>query len=155
MKFICPLVVVDDIKNSRYLYERILAQTVKMDYGENITFEGDFAIHQRDHFESLIGKKDIIKKSNSFELYFEHDDLPDIINKIKELDLELVHEIIEQPWKQRVFRFYDYDKNMIEIAERMEHVAYRLSQQNYSHDDICKITYLDKESVEKAIKEYS
>lgn len=155
MKFICPLVVVDDIKNSRYLYERILAQTVKMDYGENITFEGDFAIHQRDHFESLIGKKDIIKKSNSFELYFEHDDLPDIINKIKELDLELVHEIIEQPWKQRVFRFYDYDKNMIEIAERMEHVAYRLSQQNYSHDDICKTTYLDKESVEKAIKEYS
>ncbi len=155
MKFICPLVVVDDIKKSRYLYESVLEQTVKMDFGENVTFEGDFAIHQREHFQSLIDNKDIIKKSNSFELYFEHDDLPDIVRKIKELNFEFVHEILEQPWKQQVFRFYDYDKNMIEIGERMEHVASRLSKQNHSIDDICKITYLDKETVEKAIKEYS
>lgn len=155
MKYICPLVVVDDIKRSRYLYESILGQTVKMDFGENVTFEGDFSIHQRDHFQSLIGNKSVIKKSNSFELYFEHDALPDIVEIIKELNLEFVHEIVEQPWKQQVVRFYDYDMNMIEIGERMEHVAYRLSQQNYTYDDICKITYLDKESVEKAIKEYS
>jgi hypothetical protein len=155
VKFICPLVVVDDIKKARYLYESILEQTVKMDFGENVTFEGDFAIHQRDHFKSLIGIKDIVKKSNSFELYFEHDDLSEIVSKIKELDLEFIHEIEEQPWKQQVVRFYDHDKNIIEIGERMEHVAYRLSQQNYSFDDICKITYLGKEAVENAIKEYS
>lgn len=155
MKFICPLIVVDDIKKSRYLYESILEQTVKMDFGENLTFEGDFAIHQRNHFQSLIGDKNVIKKSNSFELYFEHDDLTEMVEKIYELDLEFVHEIMEQPWKQQVIRFYDYDKNMIEIGERLEHVAYRLSQQNYSLEDICRITYLDKESAKKAIKEYS
>jgi len=155
MKFICPLVVVDDIEKSRHFYESILGQTVKMDFGENVTFKGDFVIHQRDHFQSLINKREIIQKSNSFELYFEHDDLPDIVNKIKELNLEFVHEIVEQPWKQQVLRFYDYDKNMIEIGERMEHVAYRLSQKNYSLEEICKITYLDKETVDKAIKEYS
>ncbi|HOF02251.1 MAG TPA: glyoxalase/bleomycin resistance/dioxygenase family protein [Spirochaetota bacterium] len=155
MKFICPLVVVDNIKKSRYLYESVLGQTVKMDFGENVTFEGDFAIHQREHFQSLIDKRDIIKKSNSFELYFEHDDLADIVNKIKNLNLEFVHEIVEQPWKQQVIRFYDFDKNMIEIGERLEHVAYRLFQQNHSLDEICKITYLDKETVEKAINEYS
>ena len=54
MKFICPLIVVDDIKKSRHLYEVILGQTVKMDFGENVTFEGDFAIHQRAHFQKLI-----------------------------------------------------------------------------------------------------
>jgi len=36
MKFICPLVVVEDVKKSRFLYEKILGQTVKMDLGENI-----------------------------------------------------------------------------------------------------------------------
>ena len=155
MKFICPLVVVDDINKSRHLYESILEQTVKMDFGENVTFEGDFAIHQLKHFQRLISNKEIIKKSNSFELYFEHDDLQDMADKIKKMGFEFVHEIIEQPWRQQVFRFYDYDKNLIEIGESMEHVAYRLSQQNHSIDEICKITYLDKDTVEKAIKEYS
>ena len=154
MKFICPLIVVDDIKKSRHLYEVILGQTVKMDFGENVTFEGDFAIHQRAHFQKLINK-DVIKMSNSFELYFEHDNLHEIIKKIKELDLEFVHEISEQPWKQLVVRFYDYDKNIIEIGESILHVAYRLSLQKYSIEDICKITYLDIDTVQQAIKEYS
>jgi catechol 2,3-dioxygenase-like lactoylglutathione lyase family enzyme len=155
MKFICPLIVVDDIKKSRHFYENVLGQTVKMDFGENVTFHGDFAIHQKDHFISLTGKTDITAKSNNFELYFEHDDLPDIISTLKALDLEFVHEIVEQPWKQQVIRFYDFDKNMIEIGERMEHVAFRLSKQNYSIEEICRITYLDKEAVENAIEEYS
>jgi catechol 2,3-dioxygenase-like lactoylglutathione lyase family enzyme len=151
----CPLIVVSDIKRSREFYENILAQTVKVDFGENVTFVGDFAIHQKKHFESLINNAEIKEKSNNFELYFEHDDLEDIVSKIKKIDLEFVHEIVEQPWKQQVVRFYDYDKNMIEIGERMEHVAYRLSKQNYSIEEICKITYLSKETVENAIKEYS
>ena len=155
MKYMCPLIVVSDIKRAREFYENILAQTVKVDFGENVTFVGDFAIHQKKHFESLINNAEIKEKSNNFELYFEHDDLEDILSKIKKLDLEFVHEIVEQPWKQQVVRFYDYDKNMIEIGERMEHVAYRLSKQNYSIEEICKITYLSKETVENAIKEYS
>ncbi|HDP67021.1 MAG TPA: glyoxalase/bleomycin resistance/dioxygenase family protein [Candidatus Marinimicrobia bacterium] len=155
MKFICPLIVVDDIKKSRHLYENILGQTVKKDFGENVIFAGDFAIHQRDHFQALIGNREIIKKSNSFELYFEHDELPEIVGKIKALDLELVHDIVAQPWQQLVVRFYDYDKNLIEVGERLEHVAFRLFRNNYSMDKICQITHLSKEAVENAIKEYS
>lgn len=155
MKFICPLIVVEDIKRSRHFYETILCQTVKMDFGENVTFEGGFSIHERKHFQSLINNRDITKKSNNFELYFEHEDLPSIVEKIKKIELEFVHEIVEQPWRQQVVRFYDFDKNMIEIGERMEHVAFRLSCQNISHEDICRITYLDKDAVKNAIKEYS
>ncbi|MBN1185450.1 MAG: VOC family protein [Bacteroidales bacterium] len=151
----CPLIVVSDIKRSREFYENVLTQTVKVDFGENVTFVGDFAIHQKKHFESLINNAEIKEKSNNFELYFEHEDLDNIVSKIKKLGLEFVHEVVEQPWKQQVVRFYDYDKNMIEIGERMEHVAFRLSKQNYSLEEICKITYLNEESVKNAIKEYS
>ena len=45
--------------------------------------------------------------------------------------------------------------NNFYIGERMEHVAYRLSKQDYSIDEICKITYLVKEVVLKSIDEYS
>ncbi len=155
MKFICPLVVVEDVQKSRFLYEQILGQTVKMDFGENITFHGDFAIHQKNHFKTLINNSPISIKSNNFELYFEDDDLETIVNKLRDNDFEFLHEIIEQPWKQKVVRFYDYDKNIIEIGERMEHVAYRLSKQNNSIKEICKTTYLPEDVVQKSIEQYS
>ena len=154
MKFICPLVVVDDIEKSRFLYESLLNQEVKTDFGENVTYKGGFSIHQKKHFCSLIKKKDIIQKSNSFELYFEEDDLEPVVVELKKLGFEFVHELQEQPWRQKVVRFYDYDKNMIEIGERMEHVAYRLSLEGKSLKQISKITYLPEHIVENSIIEY-
>lgn len=126
-----------------------------MDYGENITFHGDFAIHHKSHFKSLINNDQILSKSNNFDLYFEDDNLETIVNKLKENGFEFIHKIIEQPWKQKVIRFYDYDKNIIEIGERMEHAAYCLSKQNYSIEEISKITYLPEDVVQKSIEEYS
>ncbi len=155
MKYICTLIVVEDVQKSRFLYEKILGQTVKMDFGENITFHGDFAIHQKSHFKSLINNSPISLKSNNFELYFEDDNLEPMVNKLKDNGFEFIHDIREQPWKQKVVRFYDYDKNIIEIGERMEHVAYRLSKQNYSIEEISKITYLPDHVVQESIKEYS
>jgi catechol 2,3-dioxygenase-like lactoylglutathione lyase family enzyme len=148
-------VVVNDIARARDFYERILKQTVVTDFGENIAFKGGFAIHQKDHFKNLIMNNPIQHRSNNFELYFEYDQIDEIVILLKNENIEFIHEIIEQPWKQRVIRFYDHDKNIIEIGERMEHVAFRLYKENTSIDEIIKTTYLSKESIENAIKEYS
>jgi hypothetical protein len=78
MKYICPLIVVEDINRSRYLYERILKQKVKEDHGANVVFEGDFAIHQKEHLQSLINNYPIIRYANSFELYLEEEHLEEI-----------------------------------------------------------------------------
>lgn len=155
MKFICSLVVVEDIQKSRKLYEDLLGQKVKSDYGENVTFEGDFAIHEKKHYQSLIPGHPVTKGGNSYELYFEEDDLPAVADKVKAHGLELLHDVLEQPWKQRVIRFYDYDKNIIEVGERLEHVAYRLYKEGESLEEISKITYLSQEIVKQAIEQYS
>ena len=155
MKFMAALIVVENIEKSRHFYEKILGQTVKIDFGENVTFKGDFAIHQKSHFQNLIDSKPVTQKSNSCELYFEHDELEPLVQELKKLDLEFIHEIREQPWKQQVVRFYDFDKNLIEIGERMEHVAFRLSKQGLSIDEIAKITYLEPNAVKSAIQEYT
>lgn len=156
MNYVCPLVVVEDVKKSRQLYETLLGQTVKVDFGENITFQGDFALHQKSHFKNLINDAPIASKSNNFELYFEtDDDLESIVNTLKEEKLEFAHDIVEQPWRQQVVRFYDYDFNLIEIGEKMEHVAYRLHQEGLSVAEISKVTYLPEDMVKKAIEDYS
>jgi GNAT superfamily N-acetyltransferase len=154
MEFICPLIVVEDVQRSCRLFEELLDQKVKADFGENITFEAGFAIHQRDHFQVLITNNEITQPGNSFELYFEDDDLEALEAKIKEYQLEFVHEIVEQPWRQKVVRFYDYDKNLIEVGERMQHVAYRLFLDGTPIADICTITYLSESQVRQGIAAY-
>ena len=155
MKYVCALVVVKDIKRSRFFYEEILGQKVSVDAGENVSYKGGFAIQQKDHFRSLINSLPVKEAANNFELYFEDDDLEILLQKLKSNDIEFIHEVREQPWKQRVVRFYDYDHNSIEIGESMEYVAYRLSLENYSIEDICRITYIPEHIVKNAIAKYS
>ena len=45
LKFICPLIVVEDIERSRAFYEQLLGQRVMFDFGQDVQFEGDFSIH--------------------------------------------------------------------------------------------------------------
>lgn len=155
MEFICSLVVVEDIENSRKFYEEILEQKVKVDYGENITFESGFSLHQKEHFKTLIGNRPIIRKTNNFELYFEHDAIEAFVEKLEANGIELVHELKVQPWQQRVIRFYDLDHNMIEVGESMAYVAYRLFKEGYTTERIYEITYMPKDLINEAIEKYS
>jgi len=154
MKFICALITVSDIIRSRNFYENILNQKVKFDFGANVTFHGDFAIHLKSHFQELIGNQEIKSGGNNFELYFEYDEVQQIVEKLKVNNVVFVHEIREQPWRQKVVRFYDPDKNMVEIGESLEYLSYRLHNEGLSTDQISKITSMTEEFVYAAIEKY-
>jgi len=150
VKFVCSLITVADIKRSRDFYERVLGQKVEADYGENVSF-GGFTIHLRPHFEMLIDNKKIVIGGNNIELYFEYDNVEQVVDKLKVEKIEFVHELREQPWKQLTVRFYDPDQNIIEIGETMEHLTLRLFRQGNSVDEIYKMTGLDREFIEKTV----
>jgi len=151
IKFICPLITVTDIQRSRDFYENLLGQKVVADMGRNISFEG-FSIHLRSHFQMLIDNKEITGGGNSFELYFEYDDVEQIAEKLKAEEVDFVHELREQPWKQQVVRFYDPDNNIIEIGESMEYLALRLYRQGYTFNEISVMTGLDLVFIENTIR---
>ena len=153
MKYICPLIVVKDVKMARYFYEEVLGQKVKFDFGENVTFEGDFAIHLEEHYLKLLGesKSHIVRKTQNFELYFETDEIESILNKLQEINVEFLHEIKEQPWGQRVMRFYDPDLHIVEVGENMESVVLRYHETGMSIEEISNKTSLPGEFVTKTI----
>lgn len=153
MKYICPLVTVSDIAIARNFYEEVLNQVVKYDFGENVTYQGDFAIHQKSHFSGLIDGKTIKSEANNFELYFEENDLEQLVERLLHFNVVWVHELREQPWKQRVIRFYDPDKNIIEVGESLEHVCKRLSRQGNSKDEIIEMVGVSGAFVEQALCE--
>lgn len=91
MKYICSLITVSDLKLSRDFYEKLLTQKVKYDFGKSLTFYGDFAIHLQSHFKELIDNREIRQGGNNFELYFEYDNVEQIVKSLKEETALFVH----------------------------------------------------------------
>ena len=152
LKFMCSVITVSDIKRSRDFYENVLGQKVEADYGQNVSF-GGFAIHLRPHFQMLIDNKEAVVGGNNFELYFEYDNLVQIVEKLKAENVDFIHELREAPWKQFGIKIYDPDKNIIEIGETMEYLSFRLYRQGNSFDEIAKLTGLSIEFIEKSVND--
>lgn len=144
MKFICPLIVVEDIRASRLFYEKLLGLKVKFDFGENVTFEGDFSIHESKHFQGLIKGKKIKSGAHNFELYFEEDQLDELESKLKSEGVQFVHQTQEQPWRQKVMRFYDPDEHIIEVGESMKHLVRRLEDEGLDIEGMVLATGLEQ-----------
>lgn len=155
IRYVCPLIVVSDMQRARIFYESILDQKVIADFGENITFQGDFALHLKSHFSSLINDKEIKTGGNDFELYFEYDEIEQINSKLIKAGITFVHEMCEQPWHQKVLRIYDPDNHIIEIGESLEYLSYRLSKEGKSHEEISKMTLMPVEFVCEGIRKFS
>jgi len=153
MRFVCPLIVVNDIARSRKFYEDVLGLEVEFDFGENVTFKNSFAIHLKDHYEKLIGADHkITQKSNDFELYFETDDVAYDYQRLKQAKVEFVNELNVQPWGQQVMRFYDPDWHIVEIGETMQAVVLRFHKEGHSIEEISRKSSMPKEFIEMVLK---
>jgi len=150
-----PLIVVEDMERSRKFYEEILGQKVISDFGENITFRGDFCLQTKDSWRSFIGDNEdtIIFGPKNFELYFEEIEFQEFVEKLKALDIEILHDVVEYPWGQNVIRFFDPDKHIIEVGESMISVIWRFKEQGLSKEEISEKTQHPIDFVENALKE--
>jgi predicted enzyme related to lactoylglutathione lyase len=136
MKFTCALLSVKNIEVSKKFYQEVMQQKIALDFGANVTFEGNFVLQSG--FAELVGfdKHDIKKNANNFELYFEESDLDSFIKHLKGFPkIKYVHPMKEYPWGQRVIRFYDPDMHIIEVGESMEFVIRRFLKQGLSVEE--------------------
>ncbi|MDF2838969.1 MAG: glyoxalase, partial [Evtepia sp.] len=63
---------------------------------------------------------------NTAELYFEETDMDGFLQKLAAFEgIEYVHPPKEHSWGQRVVRFYDPDRHIIEVGEDMTMVTRR------------------------------
>jgi len=154
LKFIAPLIVVEDIARSRAFYEQVLGQKVKFDFGEDVQFEGDFSIHLKPHFQNLLGgaeKYPVTHKANWGEFYFETDEIEAVAQRLTAAGVEFIHPVIEQPWGERVFRVYDPDGHILEVGESLEAAARRFHRDGQTIEWIMEKIGMPREFVEQAI----
>lgn len=154
MGFKSVILVVDDVMKSRKIYEEMLGCKVEMDFGiYNVGFAGGLALYKKSFFSEMIGSKEIVANANNLAVYFEYDDINTIRDMAIKSELVLVHDIKEQSWGQKLFRFYDYDKHIIEVAENMNVVLKKMYRDGMSITMISEKTGYKLDEVTKILKE--
>ena len=127
LKFKCPLLAVTDMEKSIEFYEELIGDRVAMNFGENVVFEGGFALQEMKTWKVMIHTENVRRKNNAVELYFEEENFDRFLEYLKEFPkLKYGHGVEEMPWGQRVVRFYDPDFHIIEVGEAMDAVIKKL-----------------------------
>ena len=132
------MLVVTDMDKTVAFYKRVLGLEVVMDFGTNKTLTGGLALQTLETYKEFIDTDDISFGGNNFELYFEEDDFDKFAAKLKYLDIDYIHPIKEHSWGQRVVRFYDPDKHIIEVGENMKIVCKRFLDSGMTPEQVSK-----------------
>ncbi len=135
MKYTGTLIAVKDMKKSKQFYRDVLGLNVIADFGTNVTLDGGVVLQTLDTWKSFIGMDHVVLPNNAGELYFEEDDMDGFCNHLKSFELSYVHGLLEHRWGQRVVRFYDPDKHIIEVGEKLDAVVLRFIKQGLSTEE--------------------
>lgn len=125
MKLKNPLLVVTDMDRSVAFYKKVFGLHVIMDFGANKTLTGGLSLQTIETYKAFIGTSEISFGGNDFEIYFEEDDFDAFARRLQACDIAYVHPVKEHAWGQRVVRFYDPDKHIIEVGENINVVCKR------------------------------
>lgn len=151
MQYQGTLIVVSNMTKAKYFYETVMEQKVMMDLGVHVAFDRGLALQS--NYAELVGNDlPMQARPNNFQLYFEVEELDPWQDKIKGTEgITFIHEAKEYPWGQRVFRFYDYDQYIVEIAESMASVAKRFLAQGLSIEETSQRTMFPVEFIKSLI----
>lgn len=121
MKLKNILIVVSDIKASKEFYQELFGLRVVTDFGENVILTEGLVLQEKQSWEKLTGKA-VEKYANNALLYFEESDMDGFLKKLQQSkwEVEYDNECKENSLGQRVVRFYDPDKHMIEVKETVK-----------------------------------
>lgn len=138
MKMKNPLIVVKDIQKSKDFYREVLGLRVISDLGANVVLTGGLALQSEESWKTFIGKE-VSFGGNAGEIYFEEDNFDNFAERLEKINgIEYVHSVKEHSWGQRVVRFYDPDKHIIEIGENMKIVCKRFADRGMTAEEIAK-----------------
>ena len=152
LKFKCPLLAVTDMEKAITFYEEVIGDRVAMNFGENVQFEGGFALQEMKKWKSMTHTENVRRKNNAVELYFEEDDFDGFVKYLKEFPkLKYVHGVEEMPWGQRIVRFYDPDFHIIEVGETMDVVIKKMLKSGMTIEQVSEKSQYPIEYVKRFV----
>lgn len=135
MEYVSTLIAVSSMEKSKSFYHDILGLEVVADFGANVTLTGGIVLQTLDTWKAFIKTDAITLHNNAGELYFEEENIDAFCKRLNSFEIEYVHQLFEHSWGQRVVRFYDPDKHIIEVGEKMSAVILRFISQGLTAEE--------------------
>ena len=120
MKLKNILIVVKDIEKSKQFYHDLFGLDMVLDQDGNVILTEGLVLQDEKIWNRFL-EKDIIRESNSCELYFEEQNIEAFAQKLERLypSIQYVNGLMTHSWGQKVIRFYDLDGHLIEVGTPM------------------------------------
>ena len=117
MKLKNVLIVVKDIERARQFYRDLFGLSVVLDNEGNMILTEGLVLQDEIIWKEFLGRE-ILRESNSCELYFEEADIEGFVERLERIypDVRYVNRLMSHSWGQKVVRFYDPDGNLIEVG---------------------------------------
>ena len=135
LKYTSTLIAVADMEISKQFYHDVLGLEIVADFGDNVTLDGGIALQTMNTWKTFIRSDNLVLPNNAGELYFEEEDMDTFCDHLKKFDICYVHPLFEHRWGQRVVRFYDPDKHIIEVGEKLDAVILRFMENGLSAEE--------------------
>lgn len=110
------LLVVHDLEHSKAFYKELFEMDVLGHFEGNVVLTGGLALQEQAQWESLIGQKAAYGGCDA-ELYFETYGLDTFIEKLENGTFSIKYINGQTEQGERVLRFYDPDRHVIEVKE--------------------------------------
>ena len=153
IKYHSVVLFVKNIEKAKHFYCDYLSLPIQIDMGKNVILESGITLWEIKDGNIIIKNigKEKIGVGTKSELYFETNNLEEIINVISDNNIQKLHDIHEEPWGQKTIRFYDYDNNIIEVGEELKTFLDRMVKSGIGKNEICEKTGMKIEDIEKCI----
>ena len=135
LKYTSTLIAVADMEISKQFYHDVLGLEIVADFGDNVTLDGGIALQTMNTWKTFIRTDNLVLPNNAGELFFEEEDMDTFCDHLKKFDICYVHPLFEHRWGQRVVRFYDPDKHIIEVGEKLDAVILRFMENGLSAEE--------------------
>ncbi len=154
MTLTATAIFVENVETSIEFYKEVLSQKVTIESKDiYVAFESGLAIWQTKFAtETIFGAA---KKfdGHSFEICFESEDIEDAFKKACDAGAGIISKIEPQPWGQMVFRMFDPDGHIIEVAEPLSHTIQRFFDNGNTPEEIEQITHIPLEMIKNTLEE--
>lgn len=153
MKYMGTLIAVTDLKKSKRFYRDVLGLKITTDYGPNVTFNGCIVLQTMETWVDFIKSDYVMFDNRASELYFETDKFDELVLRLNTFGIEYVHKPVTRHWGQRVVRFYDPDKHIIEVGEAIGMVVKRFAAEGMNEEQIAERMKMTVEFVRECLNE--
>lgn len=152
--FSMTTLVAGDFERTRRFYRDLLGLEAQIDSGSHIMFACGLSIWDGVFAKKLVfGSEDVeISPQFSHELCFDSRELDAAQEQLRQEGVDFVHEIMEQPWAQRVMRVRDPDGRIIEVGEPLDMTVRRVYDETGSKKRTSERTFIPESELDRFLK---